>query len=50
MQEQCKDNKKQTGKHEILENHKNNTQRTNADDDWKMCKYSYNEIKFYKHI
>ena len=32
LEEQCKDKKKQTAKHEIITNPKNNTQKTNTND------------------
>ena len=38
----------QTTKHEIIGNPKNDTQKTNTNDNWKMCECSYNKIKFYK--
>ena len=34
LEEQCKDKKKQTAKHEIITNPKNNTQKTNTNDNW----------------
>ena len=38
----------QTTKHEIIRNPKNDTQKTNANDNWKMCECSYDKIKLYK--
>ena len=34
LEEQCKDKKKQTAKHKIITNPKNNTQKTNTNDNW----------------
>ena len=34
LEEQCKDKKKQTAKHKIITNPKNNTQKTNTNVNW----------------
>ena len=49
-QDQCKDNKKQAAKCEIIKNPKNNTPKTNTNDNGKICEYSYSTKKNHKYI